>query len=135
VSIYERKANKFLDRFGLVIHADFAGDNKCPPWCNGSHGHGEHYRVSVMDKDEHRRPITFDFWSSEKAKENGDRPTNYSILLSLAHTLTCPTATREVYDWFNGEIDRRNCVRMARFSRKVVGHFTKDELKELEKFE
>lgn len=74
----EKMANRFLDRFDLVIHADLLGFD-APPWCEQGVAH-DHYWVSIMDKTEQREPLQFDYWNSFRSKEEDYRPTNYEIL-------------------------------------------------------
>ena len=80
----DKQANRFLDRFGLTIHADLLGSD-VPPWGEGqSH---DHFRVSVMDKGEERAPLEFDYWASLHSTEKNYRPTNYEILACLSEDL------------------------------------------------
>jgi len=82
----EDQANRFLDRFGLVLHAEFLDDSP-PPWCGSDDVraaiHGDHYRIFVMDKGETRQ-LEYDFWNSCRSKEEDYRPSNYEILAGLS---------------------------------------------------
>jgi hypothetical protein len=85
----EDQANRFLDRFGLVLHAEFLG-NDPPPWCRKGDVraaiHGDHYRIFIMDKGETRQ-LEYDFWNSCRSKEENYRPANYEILAGLSADL------------------------------------------------
>lgn len=105
---YEAQAGRFLKRYNLSIKTAYKGD-KCPPWCDGKHIHGDKYRVTIIRhldlekiKDDivnhewdtntdflkaihsvpliNRQTISFDFWNSLHDKQQGNHPTNYDIL-------------------------------------------------------
>lgn len=119
---YERLATVFLTEYGIAIHADLLGD-KCPPWCKGEHLHGGHYSVSVMDIEEKREPLVFDFWESETDKDSGGRPNNYTLLSLIGATIDA--------DPLNG--DEATFQRIAEFTDKARKFFQPHELEKLRK--
>jgi hypothetical protein len=117
---YERLATLFLEKFDLVIHADLL-DDVCPPWCDGNHIHGKHYLVTVMDKGE-QRSFEFDFWESEKDKDENNRPNNYPILAMVSSTI-------DADPW---DADEATLQKIAEFTERAKKFFTGEELKELQ---
>ena len=61
MSDYEAQAQAFMDWFGLTMRAVYKGD-KCPPWDDDKHIHGDRYRITIKRKG--GRSISFDFWNS-----------------------------------------------------------------------
>jgi len=117
----DKQANRFLDRFGLTIHADLVG-NDIPPWGEG-HSH-DHFRVSVMDKKEKRAPLEFDYWASLHSTEKNYRPTNYEILACLSDDMKVDP---ENLWWAQ---DHRQAILVHQ--KKMNHFFTGEELTELE---
>jgi len=124
INDYRRKANKFLDKYGIIIHAELSvEEEKCPLWCDGSHIHGDHYVTWVMDKTGDREHFNFDFWNSLTAKDEGNRPTNYDILACLA----CDLQYRDDLDLDDEKIR----VQVNAQKQKIEAFFTEEELADL----
>jgi hypothetical protein len=120
---YQRKANRFLDKYGIIIHAELSvEEERCPLWCDGSHIHGDHYTTWIMDKTGKREHFHFDFWNSLTAKEDGNRPTNYDILAGIACDLQYQDDALD---------DDEVRIRVNAQKKKIESFFTEEELKDL----
>lgn len=102
----------------------------CPPWCkDNQHVHGDHYRVSLMRKDDEDSILEFDYWNSQNSKEKGERPSNYELLAcisSMAHTSTDPY---EVEQEFGVDDDHARLI--ANEAERHHSFFSAEELEDL----
>jgi len=120
---YQKKANRFLDKFGMTLHAELAGEEKrCPLWCDGNHYHGDHYIAWIMDKTGEREDFRFDFWNSLISSANGNRPTNYEILSCLACDIEHAGSLLN---------DEETQQQLEAQSKEIEAFFTEEELEEL----
>ncbi len=124
---YEAQAKRFLDKFNLSLKVAFKGD-KCPPWDDARHIHGDRYRVTIKRQD--RRSISFDFWNSLNDKQNGERPTAYDILAAISSDATMPTDPDQVVEEM-GEMKPSQAIAVAKFAKKLQAYFTEEELEKL----
>jgi len=124
---YEAQAERFLKRFNLSIKTAFKGD-KCPPWDDERHIHGDRYRVTV--KRANRKSISFDFWNSWQAAHEGKAPTSYGILACISSDASSPTDPDEVAGEF-GEMKPSQAIRIAKFAQNLQAFFSEEELEEL----
>lgn len=124
---YEAQAQRFLDKFNLTLKAAFKGD-KCPPWDDSKHIHGDRYRVTI--KRQNRQSISFDFWNSLSDKQDGKRPTAYDVLSCIGSDAQMPTDPDEVVEEM-GEMKPSQAIAVAKFAKKLQAFFTEDELEKL----
>ena len=138
---YEAQAERFLKKFDLIIMVAFKGD-KCPPWDDSKHIHGDRYRITIKrarllewkeaitKNHPTRKAISFDFWNSLRDHEEGDRPTSYDILACISSEATMPTTPDEVYEEL-GDMKPSQANRIAKFARKLQDFFSEPEIEEL----
>ena len=124
---YEAQAERFLKRFNLSIKTAFKGD-KCPPWDDERHIHGDRYRVTI--KRANRKSISFDFWNSWQDAHEGKAPTSYGILACISSEASSPTDPDEVAGEF-GEMKPSQAIRIAKFAQKLQAFFSEEELEGL----
>ena len=139
---YAEQAQNFLSRFGLEVRAAYKGE-KPPKWA-GEGGHGDHYRVTVRRISETdartaglhsfsggpARSISFDFWGSVAMKQEGERPSAYTILACISSDAYMPTDPDEVVAEL-GEMPPSQAIAAARFAVKLQAFFTAEELEAL----
>jgi len=128
---YEAQAERFLKRFNLTIKTAFKGD-RCPPWDNERHIHGDRYRVTIRRAN--NKSISFDFWNSLNDKEKNIKPTPYGILACISNDASSPTDPDKVAEEY-GEIKPSQAIRIARFAKKLQTFFSETELEELYKIQ
>ena len=124
---YEAQAQRFLTEFDLTLKVAFKGD-RCPPWDDNKHIHGDRYRVTIKRKI--GKSISFDFWNSLADMQSGKRPTPYGILACISSETTAPTDPDEVVAEL-GEMKPSQAIRVAKFAKKLQSFFTITELGEL----
>lgn len=130
---YEAEAQRFLDKNHLILRIAFKGD-KCPPWCDDRHIHGDRYRVTIKRNGKGDIPLTssisFDFWNSHADMHQGKRPTAYDILACTSNEATMPTDPDEVVKEL-GEMKPSQAIAIAKFAKRLQNFFTITELGEL----
>ena len=125
---YEKQTSEFLEAHGLTIRAAFKGD-KCPAWENeGSHIHGDCYRITIRRKG--GRSVSFDFWNSQADSQNDKRPTPYDILSCVSADAFSPTDPDEVAAEY-GDMKPSQAIAVARFAKRLQAFFWEDELEAL----
>lgn len=144
MSEYEAQAQKFLDKYGLTVHAAFKGD-KCPAWDEGRCIHGDRYRVTIRrrytaetcpgrpcgDCCDHRgRSITFDFWNSHRDMQEGKRPTAYDVLACISSDATLPTDPDELMEEL-GLMKVSQALASVRFTKRLQAFFSDEEIEAL----
>lgn len=127
---YQQQAKDFLNKWGIGFHVKRA-TNKCPPFCDGKHIHGDHYQVFLC------RPMTgkrlfFPFWNSLNDSQNGKAPTPYDVLACIGGDLTCPDDYAEFCGEYGYDTDSRTAhatwLRCSRFSKKLNDFFDTEEM-------
>ena len=126
---YEEQAEQFLAEHGLVIRTAFKGD-KCPAWEEGNlHIHGDRYRVTIK-RITSGPSISFDFWNSQRDKEEDAGLTGYSVLAAINSDAYSPTDPDEVAAEY-GDMKPSQAIAIARFAKRLQTFFTEDELEAL----
>lgn len=124
---YEAQAERFLKEFDLIFKVAFKGD-RCPPWGDSGHTHGDRYRVTV--KRANGKSISFDFWNSLKDVQENKRPTAYDVLACISSDATMPTNPDEVASEL-GEMKPSQAIAIAKFAKRLQAFFTITELGKL----
>jgi|SRR3990172_7084953 len=144
---YETQAQEFLSHFGLEIKVAFKGD-RCPPWDDYRHIHGDRYRVTIKRARQEYRPsltkpgfhsltpqsISFDFWNSQADMQAGNRPSAYQILSVVSSEGSAPTDPDEVVEEY-GEMKPSQASALAKFARRLQAFFTEEELEALQEIQ
>lgn len=132
MSDYEAQANKFLADYGMSFKAAYQG-TKCPMWCDGCK-HGDHYRITIK-RDRLSRSISFDFWNSQHAAQEGRAPTAYDVLACISGDYGTPGTFDEYCATYGFDLDSRKAEQAYkltdRFARKLRAFFTEDEARAL----
>lgn len=126
---YEKQAQDFLDKHYLSIRAAFKGD-KCPPWDDDKHIHGDRYRVTIRRYGPQRASISFDFWNSYNDARNGKRPSAYDVLAMISSEAYAPIDPDEVAAEYD-EMKPSQAIAVARFDKRLQAFFTEAELEDL----
>lgn len=131
---YETDARRIAAELGLSVTATMHPEQKCPKWgrkpdgrCD--HVHGFRYRVVLARKDQRRR-LTFDFWNSRAAADEGEEPGYYDILACVSSDASMPTDPDELAAEL-GPMPPSQAVAAARFAERLQAFFTEDELRKL----
>jgi len=134
-SEYEEQAHQFLVRHNLTLSIR-RGLDKCPPWDDDSHTHGEHYRVTIRGAPTRRgrnpenpgaMSVSFSFWNSLNDRANGKIPSAYDILACVASDAHSPTDADEVAEEY-GEIKPSVALAVAERAKELQAFFTQLEL-------
>lgn len=156
--LHEDAATAFLSRNGLKLRATHHGD-KCPPFCDGSCNHGDHYRITIWRAKrreptiasyessamgqrgvftghvDHPRRLSFDFWNSCADMVEGREPTAYNVLACLSSDAYCPDSFEEFCSEYGYDEDsakaRQTWKRCTAFADRINAFFDGSELEEL----
>lgn len=146
---YEKQAEDFLNNYGLTLQAAFKGD-KCPPWDDEKHIHGDRYRVTIKRKvwthtrlDSHGevRPnsVSFDFWNSYRDSGEGKTPTVYDVLSCISGDVYCADTFEDFCSEFGYDIDSRKAEQTYRrckiLASKLSRFFTDIEIRDLQEIQ
>jgi hypothetical protein len=130
---YDKQPADFLVKFGLKFRAVQHAD-RCPPFCDGKHVHGDRYRVTISRKGGR---VSFDFWNSLKDVQDGKtelRP--YDVLACISGDVNCPETFEDFCSEYGYEEDSRKAEQMwrrcAAFGRRLRAFFSEEEIKELQ---
>ena len=124
---YEAQAERFLDEFNLTLRVAFKGD-KCPPWDDHRHIHGDRYRITIKRKA--GKSISLDFWNSLSDVRQGNRPTAYDVLSCISAESQSPTNPDEVAKEFGG-MKPSEAIAVAKFATRLQRFFSNHELEQL----
>jgi len=132
---YQEQAQAFLDRFGIQFQATELG-NIAPPWADKGQPHGLKYKVTLSrgDKGVNYQEVSFPFWNSQKAKEEGEEPTPYDVLACVSSDIYCPDTFEEFCSEYGYDTDSRKAEatfkRCNEFAQKLRGFFASEEERE-----
>ena len=156
LSEYEKQAQAFLDKFHITFKATWMGD-KCPPWVtsgpkangpcpNCRHMHGDRSQVEI-GRDLTRMPtvvcaaalriLSFDFWNSYQAQQDGITDLDaYPVLSSISYDVHCPDTFEDFCAEYGEEEDSRRAFntfkRCARFAKRLQAFFSEEEREALQ---
>lgn len=129
-SNYNEQAKSFLTKWGI----DFSvkrGADKCPPFCDGKHIHGDQYRVTLKRPLNGKR-LTFPFWNSQHDSLAGNEPTAYDVLACISSDLGCPQGFEEFCSEYGYDEDSikamKTFTRCRTFSVKLNAFFDNEEM-------
>ncbi len=142
ISRYDGQAIEFLTKHGIAFRATLAKVQKAPKWADDGSEHGFQYRVTLSRKTRpggvnavHASPLSFPFWDSVAAKENGEILSAYSVLACISGDVHCPSAFADFCAEYGYDEDSRAAhatfKRCATFARKLRAFFEKDEIEGL----
>ena len=132
---YEMQAEQFLKRYNLTLQIR-RGPDKCPPWDDNSHTHGDQHLVTIRSAPARRgrnpenpgaMSVSFPFWNSLNDKASGKNPSDYNILACVSSDAHSPTDPDEVADEF-GEIKPSTAFAVAERAKELQAFFTEQEL-------
>ena len=132
---YEMQAEQFLKRYGLTLHVR-RGANKCPPWDDNSHTHGNHYLITIASTPARKghytkslgaMSVSFPFWNSLRDKADDKDPTAYDILACVGSDAHSPTDPDEVAAEFD-KIKPSIPIAVAERAKELQAFFTELEL-------
>ena len=132
---YDEQAEKFCTQYGFEIKAAFKGD-RCPPWDDEKHIHGDRYRVTIKrispsnDMRTVGRSISFDFWNSLKDSRDGTRPSAYNILACISSDVNMPTDPDELISEL-GPMKVKQALAVVKFTKRLQQFFTEAEIEAL----
>jgi hypothetical protein len=135
LSEYEEQAQAFLKKYGLTLSIR-RGANRCPPWDDASHTHGDHYGVTIASAPARRgrnpgnpsaMSVSFSFWNSLQDRVIGKSPSAYDILACMASDAHSPTDPDEVAEEY-GEIKPSTALAVATRAKELQAFFTEQEL-------
>jgi len=132
MSGYDVKARVFLRVHGFSITSENLGF-EAPPW-NENGIHGEKYRVKIRRTTGSRQSITFPFWNSQAAMENGEELTDYDVLACLSSEANMPTDPDQVVEEL-GEMKPSQAIASANFAKRLQAFFTERELEALSRIQ
>lgn len=145
----DARAQRIAADLGLTVHIAFKGQDRCPPWWDGSERtpgtcdhryHGDHYRVTLRltrpsvtttSRITRSHSLTFDYWGSHADARTSRRPDTYDILTCVASDATMPTDSDEVVREL-GSMRPSQAVAVAKWARRLQAFFTPDELAKLQ---
>ena len=135
LSEYEEQAHQFLVHYNLTLSIR-RGPDKCPPWDDSSHTHGDHYLITIRSAPARRgrnpespglMSVSFPFWNSLNDRANGKSPTDYDILSCVSSDAQSPTDPDEVAEEY-GEIKPSIAIAVAERAKELQEFFTELEL-------
>lgn len=130
---YDKQAETFLTSHDLRFRAVRRAD-KCPPYCDGKHCHGDCYRVTISRKGGGR--VSFDFWNSQHDAQGGVIIVNpYDALACISSDAHMPDTFEEFCGDFGYEEDSHKAHKTWKqceaFAKKLCRFFDDEELKAL----
>lgn len=142
VSSYEQNALDFLVKHGITFRAVLAKVQKAPKWADDGSEHGLQYRVTLSRKTRpggvnavHVSPLSFPFWDSVSAKENGETPSAYDVLACISGDVHCPETFEDFCAEYGYDEDSRAAhatfKRCAALARKLRAFFSEKEIEGL----
>ena len=146
MSVYDKQAQDFLDKFGLAISRRAHSCMVCPPWtacdkektglcpkCGTTHGNP--YLIKITRNLKPSEVLDFYFWGSYNDAKKGKSPSKYSILSSIGGDSVIPETFHDFcWEFGYNEDSRRdysNWERCSKFAKKLRAFFTADELEAL----
>lgn len=142
LSSYEQTALDFLAKHGITFRATLAKVQKAPKWADDGSEHGLQYRVTLSRKTRpggvnavHASPLSFPFWDSVAAKENGEILSAYSVLACISGDVHCSETFADFCGDYGYDEDSRTAYaafkRCATFARKLRAFFSEKEIEGL----
>lgn len=124
---YEQKANEFLNKHGLIVHAQLVPFTP-PSWLGSNGVCGEKYRVSLIRKNG-QGIFEFDYWGSYNDAQKQERPTEYDILTCVSSDAHLPDTVSEMLREFGGDNEQaKAAVQAGKALRKFL---TEQELHDI----
>lgn len=132
LSSYEQSALDFLAKHGIAFRATLAKTQKAPGW-DGPHG--LHYRITLSSGKPNARRLSFGFWNSINAKEQGRSPTAYDVLACISGDVHCAETFEGFCADFGHDEDSRAAhamfKRCSTFARRLRAFFSEAEIEGL----
>lgn len=128
---YTKQAEDFLAKFGIKFRATLS-DSKTAPWGDASDyktgGYRPHYRVTLSRPG---KRLSFDFWDSVKAGQDGEALSAYSVLSCVSSDIYCPETFADFCAEYGYNEDSRKDEqlfrRASRFGKRLRDFFTEEE--------
>jgi hypothetical protein len=125
---YEQQANNFLNKHGLLLHAQLVPFAP-PSWLGENGVCGDKYRVSLIRKNG-QGVFEFDYWSSYNDAQKQDRPTEYDILTCLSSDAYLPDSVDEMLREFGGN-DRKQAQAAVTHAKALRKFLSEQELQDI----
>ena len=137
---YDRQAAAFLERFGLRMTIQPAGDMP-PPWHDGSADHGRRYAIEIKGgyvtgdaAETLDGVIRFDFWGSINDRQQGTHPRPYDVLSCISSDIYTPETFAEFCDDYGDDEDSRQALatfeRCNEFAERLRAFFDSEASRE-----